>query len=227
MNELTTEGVDLYPLEVLRWGLRKGLGNPIKKSKLTVWRNALPRADVPVTENQIVFKKRSFKPVDPSLSTLVDRIRFGDGQCQVAYNPINFDQTYLVDGKNLHPLLLTSGAKYQNYFEFDFLAQDTKERQKLHSVKAEAAEIKKASFQLKSINEAVKSRAKNVDFKNTRENLSQEIQSHQDQVMSNLDPESYNAMSIKSLKTSPDEAAATNSHLESKLSKIRNSIKRL
>lgn len=200
-KEMIRDNIRPIPLEILKWGIANGLGNPICKDKVTVWRNALPSEVCRVTKDQIQFKGHSFKPVDSGLRDMIDKLRFENKSCEISYNPMNFKQIYMRHGRELLPLVPIADSGYESFYEFDFVDQDLSEQKRIHEQAKDVAEIEKRKKQLPIVKEAQRRRSKKVEINNVRENRSVAIQQHAVEVMERVDPESALALSQQDLTT--------------------------
>lgn len=201
-REMINENVRPIPLEILNWGLRNGCGNPVNKTKITVWRNALPVKTCRVLKSQIDFKGHSFRPVDPKLNKLIDKLRFEKASCEIAYNPMNFKQIYLRYGTDLFPLTPFSDTGFENFYELDFLEQDLTEQRKIHERVEEQAAVAKRKHQIATVAKAKARRTKTIEVNQVRENKAIAIQQQTVHEMSQIDPESAEAL-VPSVATRP------------------------
>ncbi len=197
--EMRAEIKEPTPLNIFNWAVSKGLGNLRRLEKHIVWRNSLPRKVCNVTREGIDVKPHHFILANPEHDNLIDQIRFNPAHnCEVAFHPSYFKETYLLHENNFYPLKPRGDIDYLNYFEFEDFVRDNTERKTLHDREAEKDVVNKIRHQKDRLKEAEKRRAKTVIINKAQQFRQEEIESHRENAMSDLQPEDDKSKSTNS-----------------------------
>ncbi len=175
------------PINIFNYGVSKGLGNLRRLEKHVIWRNCMPRRNGVASKEGITVKPHHYIVANREDEKLINQIRFsGNNECEVAFHPSYFKDTYLLHEDNFYPLKLRGEIEYLNYFEFEDFVQDLSEREALHNREKENDEVKKRRHQRKIIESAQKRRAKKVVLNRTQESRTEEIDKQKEKVMSEM-----------------------------------------
>jgi len=182
--EMRAEIKEPTPINIYLWGISKGLGVVRKLDKHVMWRNCLPRRPAKVTRTGIELKPHHFTVVNAEHENILDKIRFsGKNDCEIAFHPSYFKDSYLLHEGIFYPLKLKGAVDYLNYFEFEDFVVDLNDRKTIHDREAIAREVEKRRKQMKITDDAQKRRAKKVDVNNAKEYRKDETEIQREKVI--------------------------------------------
>lgn len=162
--EMEMEKIPMRPRDIWNFSRRKGLGSLRRFSKEVLWRNVLPvKKQVSFDREGIKFQPgKKWVPTTPEGKDIWDKIVLTKSKgdfVNIAYNPIDTEETFLLHNKEFYPLREKHGVMPDTFFEFWESERRKKSRNNIH-MKTETQENSKKRKAQKAIRDDAKKEVK-------------------------------------------------------------------